>query len=282
MLKAFWLVVRDLWDFVTYSTVPSSLVAVRHIQARSTLALPPGSTAVSGIASVTGISTEPALDTVSEHVHPGTVAYIATHTAELLRSPYLEYDGRLTTVHYGDAVQVHSYSGRYARVMVRGWEGWVLKDALAHDRTAVWPQLYEGRRYFADTPDTIAIRLHIADTFLCGALLLPLQAAEYVTYRLLQDRRQIAWPKERPRDAGEWQRILRGCAGVHIGIRPLAGALMEYRDGGQGVLGFVESVAPDESIVVSTVGRDDVGIYTSTLYTAEQWREFRPVFIEVV
>lgn len=278
MLKAFWLVLLDLWDFILHP--PAALLAINGSHTKpSTLALPPAANPIPPLLTETIHSDASA---VSDRIHPGTVAYISSRTAELMRSPYLEYDGRLMTVQYGDAVQIHSYSGRYARVLVRGREGWILKDSLTHERAAVWPQLYEGNRYFADTPATVAIRYHVADAFFCAALLLPLQATEYVMYRLVQDRRVIVWPNERPRLAGEWQRILRGCTGIHIGVRPLAGALIEYRDAGEGVLGFVESVAPDESIVVSAVGRDEVGVYTSTLYTADQWREFRPVFIEVV
>jgi hypothetical protein len=113
-------------------------------------------------------------------------------------------------------------------------------------------------------------------------LSMPLQDVEYVSYRIITKGKAIDWPLERPRIPGRWQQILRGIDGVHMSVRPKVDAVMEViKDDGTGQLGYVEAVYPDESIEVTSFGRSEEGYYTEETLTKEQWREMRPVFIEI-
>lgn len=294
MVKAFWLVLVDLYHFVLgresvvlrsqplriASTAPAPSFTIAPVTSTrqllhtvpSPVLLPP--VVVEPVAS--------SFDSSTEHFLTG-VHYVAEVRTPLLRSPYQEFDGVLGLLRYGSTVTVESYSGRYARVLSKVGAGWVPKDALAIDRTDVFPVFVAGEQYAADHVATHQIRLHINDAFNAAELVLPLQAVEYITYRLLCDNRTIAWPAERPRIPGKWQSILKGQSGIHIGIQPLSDSIMEYfNDDGEGVLAYVERVTPDNNIVCTTVGQTEAGVYDSLLLTEAAWRELRPVFIEIL
>lgn len=294
MVKAFWLVLIDLYHFVLgrESTVarsqPLHIAPTTPVASFTMAPVAPARQLLQTVQSpvlLPPVATKPpetSSDNTTEHFLTG-VHYVAEVHTPLMRSPYQEFDGVLGFLRYGSTVTIESYSGRYARVLSIIGAGWVQKDALVVDRTDVFPVFVAGEQYAADHIVTRQIRLHINDAFNASELVLPLQAVEYIAYRLLCDNRTIAWPAERPRVPGKWQSILKGQSGIHIGIQPLSDSIMEYfNDEGEGVLAYVERVTPDNNIVCTAVGRTEAGVYDSLLLTEAAWRELRPVFIEIL
>jgi hypothetical protein len=144
----------------------------------------------------------------------------------------------------------------------------------------VFPQLHESVVFDASNAQTQKLRLCIRDQF-CGAKTESmLTDAEYVTYMLSRKGRSITWGTERPRVAGTWQRKLRGCSGIHIGIMPKIDAVMEYIIEDVGHLAYVETVFSDGSITITSLGLFEEGMYTSLMMQKSEWIELRPVFIE--
>lgn len=209
--------------------------------------------------------------------------YVLAITAVVSITPYQGFDTTLTTVQFGEAVTVRAYQGSYAQIMTAAGPGWIHKDALAASRGQVWPNLLADTIYAADSAATQLIRRHLNDVFNADLMCLPLQSVEYISYRLKQIKRVVNWGAARPRLPGVWQDQLKGRSGIHIGVQPLADSIMEYRnEAGDGVLCYVEAVAPDNTLTCSTVGLNEAGRYTSHVFTTDQWREWRPVFIDVM
>jgi hypothetical protein len=177
---------------------------------------------------------------------------------------------------------VRKLGGRWAEVTALGVEGWVLKDSLREDVDVVFPHLILGTVYEAENPETIKLRKYIGDMFSGHLSLLPLFDTEFVTYRLSHRGQHIPWSHERPRIAGTWQKLLRGKSGVYIGIAPRAGSVMEYLQEDIGHVCFVEAVYPDMSIKISSVGIHREGEYTETVLSHDEWKELRPVFINLL
>ena len=197
-------------------------------------------------------------------------------------APQQEFDGIVERVPYGVAVTVVGYRGRYASVLRGGHTGWILKDDLAPDKSTVWPQFVVRHEYLASEPDTIKLRAIIEDVFGAGESDLPLQAGEYIMFRLLSEHRTIVWPQTRPRVPGMWQSILRGVPGIHSTIMPKTDSIMEWStEYGEGRLAYVEAVSPDNTISLTLVGLHEAGQYETLTLTESEWRELRPVFIEV-
>lgn len=203
--------------------------------------------------------------------------------AVCLAEPRESFDAGGEVFRYGSALTVLSYQGRFARVWRGNTEGWVRKDSLIPDKRAVWPLLIIGERYTYDTEATKKIRTLIHDMFWGGRFLLALQAGEYIMYRVFADNRDLAWRQERPRLPGMWQRLLKGVSGIHMSVTPKTDSIMEWIDeAGEGHLAYVDSVAPDNTLMVAAVGVTEPGVFTESVMTEAMWREFRPVFIEVV
>lgn len=287
MLQAFWLVIQDLFYFVLGQSVVPNVSAVQPaLPARplSTQIAPPQSPLLlTEVVEQTGAEEE-AIAVDNAPLHSPIVMYVREPqgTARLV-GPQLEFDGCVETVSYGTAVTVVGYRGRYASILRAGHTGWIAKDALTPDKSAVWPQFRDKRQYLATDEDTLKVRALLADIFLAGALMLPLQAAEYILVRLQSDHRHIVWPDVRPRVPGSWQQILRGVRGIHNGITPKTDSIMEWMsDDGVGRLVYVEAVSPDNTIAYSGVGLHEAGHYESGVFTEAEWRELRPVFIEVL
>ena len=215
-------------------------------------------------------------------LHAPVIMYVAEALGTPFQiTPQQEFDSVTEIIPYGAAVTVVGYRGRYASVL-RHHTGFVLKDHLQSAKTAVLPQFVAGVAYSATHPVTVMTRNIVHDEFGAGALALPLQAGEYVLERLLVDNRRITWGQERPRVPGTWQNLLKGTAGIHISITPKTDSIMEWNtESGEGRLAYVESVAPNVNIQVSLVGLAEAGVYETMEFTSEQWRELRPVFIEV-
>lgn len=216
-------------------------------------------------------------------LHAPVVMYVITPGGTpCVYAPQLDFDAVIETLPYGTAVTVIGYQGRYASVNRSNITGWVDKEAITPQKNAVWPSFISGVTYGSDTPETVMTRTIISDMFGAGVLGLALQAGEYIAVRLKAEHRSITWSRKRPRVAGSWASLLRGTAGIHIGVSPKTDTIMEWQtEGGEGRLGYVEAVAPDLTITMSAVGVEESGRYTVKTMTEEIWRELRPVFIEV-
>lgn len=207
--------------------------------------------------------------------------FIDVASAPVRLDPVAAFDNVIAALPYATSVKVLKYGGRWAMIEIDDVTGWVLKDEISSAAIDVLPQFSVGSAYDANHATTIRLRKLIKDMFACSEAHLPLASVEYVTYRLLRNRRQITWPLVRPRLPGEWQTILRGQKGIHIGIVPKTGSVMECITEDAGLLLYVEAVFPDDSIQVSAVDYQGLGVYTEDVFTKEVWRELRPVFIEV-
>jgi hypothetical protein len=290
-MRIFYLVIKDLFWFViglsdkNTSLSTSVLIHPQAItpQEKASKALPASSQNKSWISSETIILPPRTSESPKSALNEPTVMYITEPAgAWCLAHAYESFDNSFENFPYGTAVTVISFQGRYARVWRKDSEGWVLKDALTPDKSSVWPILIPDMSYESDTADTKKIRILIQDIFTAGRLALPLQAGEYILYRLLSDNRQIIWPEERPRLPGSWQRILKGVNRIHMSISPKTDSIMEWLDeDGEGHLAYIDSVSPDKTLMLAAVGLHEPGIFTESIMTESTWRELRPVFIEV-
>ena len=289
-MYTFWLVIKDLFWFALGRVPLANVPEPKSLPPRATAAFflstaaatraPVAETVSNAPLAPSGISTPEATGAL---LHAPVMMYVcrvdgtARNTA-----PQQEFDGVVEIVPYGTAVTVVGYRGRYASVLRAGHTGWILKDDLQSDKFSVWPQFTFKQEYLATDPDTIKVRAIIGDQFSAGTLALPLQAGEYITIRLMADHRSILWPSTRPRLPGDWQTILRGVSGIHNSISPKTDAVMEWQtEYGEGRLAYVEAVSPDNTISLSLVGLHDAGQYLTQTLTEAEWRELRPVFIEV-
>lgn len=211
------------------------------------------------------------------------VMYVNVEQAVCVVRPYRDFDTVLAKFPYGTAVTVTGYQGNYAKVFWSHHEGWILKDSLTPHKAEVWPHFTEGNAYDADNASVKKLRLLIGDTFCTSELGLPLQAGEWVLYRLREQNRLIPWPVTHGRVPGDWQLFLKGVPGIHISILPKADSIMEWRgDDGVGRVAYVEKVSLEQTLTVSIAGLEEPGQFEEKIYLEADWRELRPVFIEVL
>lgn len=183
---------------------------------------------------------------------------------------------------YATAVTVLRHEGRFTSIEYRGTIGFVHKDELVYRTDSIFPAFVSGVCYDAHHEVTQAVRRYIADDFFTEALYLPLLSVEYVSYVLKQNGRILAWPATRPRKAGSWHTLLRGVRGIHIGLVPRTGAIIEYDvPEGESVLGYVEAVRPDGMLILTTVGRTQEGQFERYELAEDIYRESKALFISV-
>ncbi len=167
-------------------------------------------------------------------------------------------------------------------LVVEEKEGWVLRDDLSDRAAYVYPEFIVGEENQTDDPNTQRLRAAILDEFCGTEAEVPLQAGEYVVYKLMRRGKKISWPSIRPRTPGRWHTFLKGTPGIHIGIAPKMGSVMECTlENDIGHLAYVEAVFPDERITISEAHYPDDGIYNERTLTKEEWQELNPIFIEV-
>jgi hypothetical protein len=212
---------------------------------------------------------------------PGATYFVGEEFVSLFYEPVFGFDSAVCPLPYGTPVSVRKLGGRWACVGTEFGEGWVLKDSLKVEREDIFPQLTEQVVYTHEHRETQKLRLCINDAFSGDRSQTSLSDAEFVTYRLGERGHHIPWSLERPRVAGAWQKILRGKTGVHMGITPKEGTIMEYIHEDLGHLAYVEAVFPDESIKVASVGLIHEGEYTVSSLSRDVWKEMRPVFINI-
>jgi len=212
-----------------------------------------------------------------------SVMYVVVESAVCVLTPHRDFDTVLAKFPYGTAVTVTGYQGGYAKVFWSHHEGWVQKDDLTPHKSKVWPHFTPGNTYLADDEAVKKLRILINDTFYASELALPLQAGEWVVYRLREQNRIIPWTVTHGRIPGDWQVLLKGVPGIHIGIMPKTDSIMEWRgDDGIGRVAYVEKVAPDQTLTISIAGYETAGCFEERVLLETLWRELRPVFIEVL
>lgn len=214
----------------------------------------------------------------------GEPCYIAVPETRVHAQPARAFDNVLGTLAYATKVVrlETSESGRWCRIRYANGDGWVMREHTVANRRELEPQLQKGVRYDAYHPETAKLRAMIGDMFALEGTAHDLADVEYVTYQLAVRGIQIDWPQTRPRLAGLWHTILKGEKRVHMGVLPVPHAIIEYAtENGMGHVAFVEAIFPDEAIHISEVGHPEDGIYGERTLSHEEWREYRPVFIEV-
>lgn len=211
----------------------------------------------------------------------GDQYFIGEVDTHLYSDPVIAFDTAVKDLPYGQSVLLKKIGGRWAEVETASSTGWVLKDSLALRREDVLPSLVEDVVYDAHHAETIKLRAAIGDEFGGARADLPLSAAEFVTYKLQQHKLKINWNTDSPRVAGSWQFKLKGVNGIHMTVIPKTHTIMEYSLEDIGYLAFVEAVFPDSSVKITQVGFPEDGYYREVILTQEEYREFRPVFIEV-
>jgi hypothetical protein len=300
MLRAFWLVLVDLWNFFlgfeatkvaslparpVSPELPSKPAPVQIMAEKEPLSLPavPTTEVAPAVTATVPLPLEPVTASAETLHKPGMLYVVKVVTGtHLLKDPLVQFDTVLRHVPYGQLVALRRFVGSYAEVLVFGLVGFIHKDALTPDLLSIWPTLVTGTVYQAESEVAAIYRTHINDEFLGGVLQLPLTAEEYITVRLLRDRQAIAWPSTRPRLAGTWHTLLRGVPGIHNQITPEPDTIMEwFLEDGVPRLAYVEAVLPDETLKISAVGIMVPGEYTESIVPASLWREWRPVFINV-
>jgi hypothetical protein len=197
-------------------------------------------------------------------------------------NPTKEFDTVTHELPYGTMTMVLEEKGRFARVSVDGMEGWALRDDLLDRAAFVYPEFIVGGENNADDPNTLRLRAVIGDVFHGGEAEFPLQAGEYVYYKLVRKGLKIEWPQVYPRTPGRWHVILKRVPSASIGVIPKVGSIMEYTQANEiGHLAYVEAVFPDESVVLSEANYPDRGMYNERTLTKEEWTAQNPVFIQV-
>ncbi len=220
-------------------------------------------------------------DFPSDEALAGVTHFTSERKTPLSIHQTLSFDSIMCLLPYGTTVTVYAFVGRWARVSYQGIVGWVLKDSLKEKIQDILPEFKAEYQYTADFSETKKLRNAIDDAFFGDACGAPLSSAEFVTY-LLSDRGvDIKWGMERPRIPGSWQRFLRGAPNVHMGVIPKAGAIMESEDENGWRLSFVDAVFPDERIRIRSVSEGETPQYFEQIQTKEEWREARPIFIEI-
>ncbi|KKT77628.1 MAG: hypothetical protein UW75_C0058G0002 [Parcubacteria group bacterium GW2011_GWF2_44_8] len=274
-MNTFLEVIKDLWQFALEQLSFSDSTEVASTTRQTVNELKP--------APVVQIARPDTEKRIALPLHTaGTGVYVSVPEASVFYRPVLTYDGVVRRLPYATGLTVLGFEGRFARVVVGDTTGFVLKDDITEQKKDIFPEFLSEEIYSNNHPDTKKVRTYLKDEFFAEPLYLPLQAVEFVLYRLRFEGRDISWPSERPRLAGRWQTILKGRTGIQIGVMPKASAVMEFlKPDGTGFVGYTKAVHVDDSIVLQGVGRLIEGEYREEIVSKEVWHEWRPVWISV-
>lgn len=237
-----------------------------------------------GMEATDGVYTESRTSTPRALVRgKNTIMYAATKETPLYNGPTIAFDSCKATIPYGALVLVVEPVGRFYRAIWGAHEGWILKEHLADRASMVYPEFVHGQENSVDHTNTARVRALIGDEFGLSNSEFPLQAGEYVLYRLMRRGLRIVWPSSRaPRAPGSWHTILRGAPLIHIGVMPRVGSIIEYADDHDvGHVAYVEAVFPDSMIAISEANFPHSGMYSERTLSKDAWRALKPVFIEV-
>ena len=283
-MKVFLAVVVDLWDF-TYALLkpskknaPQSYVAPLLITPQPKLLL---------TEKVDPYSVRHTFVKSEESISPSMISalpvgYIAVAKTGVMAKPLWAFDTQLNEYTYSQKVSVLGYEGRFVHILYQTESAWVLKDAITMNRTDIYPTFVSNNIYLAADSETKKLRQVIRDEFFTAELYLPLQAVEFVAYKLKEQNISIPWSKERPRLAGLWRDLLKGHLGVKIGISPKTGSILEGKlENGLGFVGYVAAVYPGDDISLLSVGKEVEGKYKEEKLSKEEWQALQAVFIQV-
>lgn len=215
------------------------------------------------------------------HTITGQPVVMAEDSVLLFQHPTKEFDAVQAVLPYGAEARLMREQGAWAEVSHGGKTGWVERDQLVSSQAQVRPYFVIKEYCGATAETTKRLRRMIGDEFYGGRAELPLQAEEYVYYKLFIRGVFIPNVTERPRQAGRWQKLFAGQRGVHISVRPKTGSVVEYvTEADEGRLAYVEAVFPDESVSLSEVGEPETGFYSERTLGKEVWQALSPVFIQ--
>lgn len=215
-------------------------------------------------------------------VGKNTLVYIRGVSVPIYKNPTIEFDTQIGTIPYGEMAMMLEPRGRFIKIVWNTIEGWVLRDEVVDRAAHIYPEFIVGEENSVDHPNTAHVRAILGDIFGIGHSEFALQAGEYVLYKLWRKNIRIEWPAVRPRVPGLWHKILRGIPRIQMGVSPKVGSVMEYMlTNDMGHLAYVEAVFPDNTIAISEVNYPDSGIYNERQLTKEEWKELRPVFIQL-
>ncbi len=222
------------------------------------------------------------IETTTPRIEKNTVMYAQSVRVPVYKNPTIEYDAQIGEVPYGEMVIVLEPKGRFYHIMWGTTEGWVLREDIADRAMRVHPEFAIGKENTVDHPNTAHVRAIIGDAFGLAQSEFPLQAGEYVLYKLWKRGKRIAWPEARPRVPGVWHKILRGVQNIHVGVVPKREAIMEYMiEQDVGHVAYVEAVYPDDTITISEANYPDSGTYNERELTKDEWKNLKPLFIHV-
>ncbi|MFT5036811.1 MAG: hypothetical protein ACI9VM_000376 [Candidatus Azotimanducaceae bacterium] len=211
-----------------------------------------------------------------------SVGYAYVPDAFLYALPTKTFDGVITRLKYGESFRILNNQGKWLNVEFGDIKGWMHMDDTTDSSAELHPRFAVGTSYGHDDASTVKLRTLIDDEFHAAQLEVYLQNIEYVTYMLQKKGMCVAWGSDRPRIAGTWQRLLKGVVGVHIGVTPKTGAVMEYiKTDNTGHVCYIQSVYPDGSFTLTEVGHLYEGVYGERTLSKDEWKEFGPIFIEV-
>lgn len=283
-MRVLYAVLKDLYTFVcvylfgldntiSASTEPSSSSAPKKEAYSSTQKVPDP---------VDVLPAPPTPHLLTSGVRLMGVGYARFPDTYLHALPTRTFDGVIAHVPYGASVQILGTQGKWCNVAYGEIHGWMRRDDITENSIQLKPQFVAGEIYDAEHRTTVQLRTLIDDAFHAAQLSLLLQDVEYVTYVLHEKRKRIPWGTIRPRIAGTWQRLLKGTPGVHIGVNPKQGTVMEYvREDNTGHVAYVDSVYPDGGITISEIGCTIEGVYSEQTLDKDERKELRPVFIEI-
>jgi hypothetical protein len=207
--------------------------------------------------------------------------YTCVRDVPLFKNPTKEFDAILATLPYGATLMVLEERSAWTHVRYDGQFGWVERSNLTGVFAAVRPYFVIKERCNAASEATQRLRGLIQDAFGGERAHVPLQSEEYVYFRLLERGLDLPSIAARPRRAGLWHKLFAGIRGVHIGVRPKTGAVMEYTDADEvGHLAYVEAVFPDESVSLTEIGNPEESFYSERVLTKDAWQALAPVFIQ--
>ncbi len=220
-----------------------------------------------------------------KHIQKSTVMYTSSVATALRSAPGVLGDTVYTVLPYGSLVMVLEVRDMWAQVASGTYVGWVYVDDLEDRAAHVYPSFHIEEENLADDPATLRLRAIIQDEFGAGEMGLPLQAEEYVLYRLYRKELRIEWPQIRPRTPGTWHEILHTTPGVTVANEPKAGSVMEFLvfdEMGKeswGHMAYVDAVFPDDSIQISEANWPDDGRYNERVLVREEWQGLNPSFL---
>lgn len=208
-----------------------------------------------------------------------TVVYCATGGAPLRSSPDMGVDNVISRISFGSMLVAVETTNEWVRVFHKGMEGYVALHDLADRAAHVHPKFVIGEENHSYDPNTERLRAMIEDEFSYGEGVLPLQAEEYVTYKLRRNGVSIDWSDVRPRTPGRWADIARTIPQAEVSDTPSPRAVMEWHTGEVSHLAFVEAVYPDGAVQLSEANWPEKGIYNERVMVEEEWSAFKPTFI---